>query len=251
MSMFHFRAGTALRRAACLGLLAAMPSAFAHYLWLESEPSGARLYFGEVNEVREQSPGRLDEITAPRVLKLSAGGDARELPSERRRGAFALSGAKAAPHLAAIETGYEVRDWTRQGIGIVKPMFYARWSPWPAREPVPSDPALRLDVQPLPAIPGVVQVLLDGQRLPAAKLVVHAPNGWDHELQADARGQVRLALPWRGQYVLEVIHKDGVGGDFQGRHYDAIRHRATLTIVQRRGIDPAGTGSLAPRHPDR
>ena len=249
--MSHTGFAAALRRFACLGLLAAAAPAFAHYLWLEHDGAGARLYFGEVNEVREQSPGRLDEIPKPRVLKLATGGATRELQPQRLRGAFAIADATAPQHLVAIESGYEVRDWSRQGIGVVKPMFYARLGAWPAREAVPVDPALRLDVQPLPGLPDVVQVLLDGQRLPAAKLVVHAPNGWDQELQADARGQVALALPWRGQYVLEVIHKENVPGEYQGRHYDAIRHRATLTVMQPRGIDPAGTGSLAPRHPDR
>lgn len=249
--MFRLRFAVALRRAAGLGLLATMAPAFAHYLWFENDGAGTRLYFGEVNEVREQSPGRLDEIPKPRVLQLSADGDARELPAQRRRGAFAIEGAAAASHVVAVESGYEVRDWTRQGIGVVKPMFYARRSPWPARDTVPADAAMRLDVQPLPRSADRVQVLLDGRPLAGAKLVVHAPNGWDQEQQADAQGQVKLALPWRGQYVLEVIHKESAAGEFKAAQYDAVRHRATLTLVQQGGIDPAGTGSLAPRHPDR
>ena len=48
---------------------------------------------------------------------------------------FALAGAtltgSLAPQLLATEAGYEVKDWTRQGIGIVKPMYYARHSAWP------------------------------------------------------------------------------------------------------------------------
>lgn len=235
-----------LSMVAAAALAAYGPAAQAHYLWLEKEGAAARLYFGEVNEVREQSPGRLDEIPAPRVW--TPGGA--DLTATRRTGAFALDGRPGA-ELVAVESGYAVRDWTSSGIGVVKPMFYARYTAWPARQPVQTAPELRLDVQPVPGAANAVRVVFDGQPLAAAKLVVHAPNGWDQELKADEQGRVALALPWRGQYVLEAIHKEAAGGEFQGRKYEAQRHRATLTLVRRDGINPAGTGTLAPRHPER
>lgn len=233
-----------IRLALAAAWLAVAPAAFAHYLWLEKEGAGARLYFGEVNEVREQSPGRLDEIPAPKAW--NAGGAA--LNASRGKGSFAIEG-KTGQDLAAAETGYAVQDWTRHGIGVVKPMFYARSSAWPARA-VAAAPELRLDVQPVPGAANTVRVLFDGQPLAGAKLAVHAPNGWDQEHKADEQGRVTLSLPWRGQYVLEAIHKEAAAGEFQGKRYEAVRHRATLSLVRRDGIDPAGTGSLAPRHPE-
>lgn len=232
--------------AAAATLLTHLPAAQPHYLWLESEGAGARLYFGEVNEVRERSPGRLDEIAAPRVR--TAGGA--PIAVQRRAGDFALDG-RVGTDLVAFETGYEVKDWTASGIGVVKPMFYARHTAWPVRQAVPATPELRLDVQPVRGARDVVRILFDGQPLAAAKLVVHAPNGWDREHKADEQGRVTLALPWRGQYVLEAIHKEIAPGEFEGRKYEAQRHRATLAFVRRDGIDPAGTGTLAPRHPER
>lgn len=222
-------------------------AAAAHYLWLEREEGGARLYFGEVNEVREQSPGRLDEIAAPRIW--SAGAAPRELRAVRGAGAFRIEGA-ATEHLVAVEAGYPVQDWTRYGHGVVKPMFYARSSPWPARE-VPASDALRLDVRPLPGAGDRVQVLFDGKPLAKAKVVVHAPNGWDQEQQADAAGAATVSLPWRGQYVFEVVHREPHAGAAGSPAFEAWRHRATLTIVRRDGIDPQGTGTLAPRLPER
>lgn len=230
-------------------LFAASSPASAHYLWLELQGQGARLYFGEVNEVREQSPGRLDDIPQPRVWSVpAAAAGAAEHRAARLRGAFAVDSA-VGPNLVAMESGYPVQDWTRLGLGIVKPVFYARLSPWPASAVVPAAPELRLDVQPVPGS-GAVRVLFDGKPLAGAKLAVHAPNGWDQEQKADAEGQVLLALPWRGQYVLEVIHREPAAGEFQGRRFESVRHRATLTIVRADGIDPAGTGALAPRHPE-
>ena len=232
-------------------LSGAVPAASAHYLWLERQGAEARLYFGEVNEVRESSPGRLDDIPAPRVWTMSSsGGSVQERRAIRRSGAFLVEG-RAGQHVVAVESNHAVQDWTRHGHGMVKPMFYARYAAWPARAAVPAAPEMKLDVQPVPGVANAARVLFDGKPLAGSKLAVHAPNGWDQELKADADGRVVLSLPWRGQYVLEAIHREPASRTFQGQNFEAQRHRATLTLVRRDGVDPAGTGTLAPRHPER
>lgn len=242
--------GAAGRAVLCATLLSLAPAAFAHYLWIERDGERVRVYFGEVNEVREQSPGRLDEIVAPRLAAIAADGAERELALDRRRGSFAAPDAARAANLVATESRYEVKDWTRQGIGVVKPMFYARTSAWPARSPVPTAAAMRLDVRPAAGRAGAVEVLFEGKPLAGAKVVVHAPNGWDQELKADEQGRAEVAMPWRGQYVVEVIHKEAAAGEFEGKRFEAVRHRATLSVVKSSGVSPAGTGSLSPRVAD-
>lgn len=50
--------------AAALLSLAAVAPASAHFLWLEPEADGARIYYGEFEEnLREASPGLLDRLT--------------------------------------------------------------------------------------------------------------------------------------------------------------------------------------------
>lgn len=241
---------TAVRAVLCTTLLSLAPATFAHYLWIERDGERVRVYFGEVNEVREQSPGRLDEIVAPRLLAIAGDGTGRELPVERRRGSFAAAGARAAEGLVATEARYAVQDWTRSGIGVVKPMFYARASAWPARSQPPASAAMRLDVRPVSGTADAVEVLFDGKPLAAAKVVVHAPNGWDQEQKADEQGRASVSMPWRGQYVVEVVHEEAAAGEFEGKHFEAMRHRATLAVHKRSGVKPAGTGSLAPRLAD-
>ena len=34
-----------------------------------------------------------------------------------------------------------------------------------------------------------------------------------------------------GQYVMEVVHVEQQGGEFEGRPYATMRHRATLTFT--------------------
>ena len=45
-------------------------------------------------------------------------------------------------------------------------------------------------------------------------------------------GKVKLETPWQGQYVLEVIHTDKTPGQFAGKAYESVRHRATYTFVK-------------------
>jgi hypothetical protein len=60
---------------------------------------------------------------------------------------------------------------------------------------------------------------------------------------------VRLALPWRGQYILHAVHLEQGTGTFDGKSYDAIRHRTTATLILRDGAlteTPVGWHASAP-----
>jgi len=222
----------------------------AHYLWLEQHGAQMRLYFGEINEVREKSPGRLDEIPAPQVWS-GEGAARREFGASRTATHFALAagdGKPAGTALLASETGIEVKDWTKSGLGLTKPMFYARSAAWPARAAVA--PALTLDLVPVAGRKNTFQVFFNGAPLPKAKVAIVAPNDWTRDERSDAGGFVTLPTPWRGTYLLEVIHKEDKPGEFEGRKYDSVRHRMTLTVTQAAGLPIQGTGggaSLAPR----
>lgn len=228
---------------ACL----AAPYANAHYIWLErndkANPQEARLYFGEVAEVREQSPGRMDDIKGPKAWAVSNAGST-ELAVRRTQKYFAITGVLS-PQLVAIEAGYEVRDLSSSGIGIVKPMYYARHSAWPLKQALAPGKELKLDIQPVAGRTDSFVVLFDGKPLPKNKAVIYAPNDWEKEYKTNDAGQLLMALPWKGQYAIEVIFKGPAAGEFEGKKFDAYRHRAVLTVVQAGGIDPKGTGGGA------
>lgn len=226
----------------------AMPLlANAHYIWIERDAKAtnqaARLYFGEVTEVREQSPGRMDDIRGPKAWALSTAA-ATELSVTRTQKYFAITGALT-PQLVATESGYEVKDWTSSGVGIVKPMYYARHSAWPLKQAIAPVKELKLDIQPLAGSNDSFVVLFDGKPLPKAKAVIYAPNDWEKEYKTDDAGQLKMALPWQGQYAIEVIYREVTPGEFKGKKFDAYRHRAILTVVQPGGISPKGTGGGA------
>ena len=223
---------------AFLGLAA---SASAHYLWIERDAKSARLYFGEVAEVRETSPGRMDEMPAPNARALSKVGAPAELLVKKGPRYFSLEGALT-DQLVVTETGYVVKDWSKSGIGIVKPMFYARHSAWPVKTAALAAPDMKLDVMPVLGVKNGFVVMFDGKPLAKNKVMLYAPNDWEKEYKTDDKGAVVMPLPWRGQYVVEVIFKEPSAGEFGGQKYEAIRHRATLTMVQPGGLSAKGTG---------
>lgn len=219
-----------MTKRSCLRLLLAATlltgQASAHYLWLEPTPAGsARLFFGEYQEdLREKTGGRLDEMPAPWARALVFGGAERELPSVRRADHVEFGPATKATGFIAGESGYPVKDWRAHGHGVVKPVYYARLASLPGAD----KPRLTLDV--LPVAPGVVGIYFREQPLARAKVMVYAPNRWMREYQADERGQATIDTPWPGQYVIEVVHREAAPGEFEGRAYEALRHRATLTL---------------------
>ena len=212
------------------GLAPALPAA-AHYIWIEQdEMHHARLYFGEYQEqVRERSLGRLDEIKGPRAWLLDASGKRQEIKNVRKENHFDL-GVISNRELSVIaeELAYEVKDWTKNGIGIVKPMFYTRFSPLMVRSTF--KPELALDILPGNRSPNAFTVYFRNVPLAKAKVMVYAPNFWMQEHSTDENGKVNITTPWPGQYILEVIHLEKQPGEFQGQKFEAFRHRATLTF---------------------
>ena len=212
--------------------LAWAPAAAPHYLWLERAPARhARLYFGEVQEgVREVSGGRLDEMRGPQIYAVNARGERTSLPTEKRQDYFDAAGARRDVWVIAEETGYEVKDWTQHRMGVVKPLFYARLAP-ASPAAAPQEPKLTLDMLPVKGTPGTYAVYFRNAPLPKAKVMIYAPNHWMQEHHTDAQGNVRVTTPWRGRYVMEVVHVEQQAGEFEGRPYATMRHRATLTFT--------------------
>lgn len=214
--------------------LAGLQSASAHYLWIERQGQEATVYFGEFEEsARERSPGRLDEMPSPQAQVLSASG-AKHVALQKRSHGFAFSSAGGGQQALIVEEGaVGVKDWTAAGIGIVKPFFYARHQSLNGADAAPS-PLLTLDIVPT-RDEGVFQVFFRGKPLPKADVKIVAPNTWAQEGKTAADGLVRLPMPWKGQYILQVVHLEKGSDTYEGKAYQAKRHRATLTVVSPRG----------------
>ncbi|MBI2277773.1 MAG: DUF4198 domain-containing protein [Dechloromonas sp.] len=215
-------------------LLFAAGAARAHYLWLETDESEAHVLYGEAEAaLREKSPGKLDNMNVPRVLAVPAGSPATALPVSRSAGYFVVAGAGPAATLLAAEESADVRDLSKYGLGMAKSNYYARHGQ--RRDPA-ADSALVLDVVALE--PNRLTVLYRGRPLKDAKVEVIAPNTWVQEHKADAQGNVVINTPWRGRYVVHVLHIDPTPGVFEGKRYDTLRNHFTYSFSQAAGADP-------------
>ena len=228
------------------GLLSVPAIAQAHYVWIESENSReARIYFGEFNEgVREKAGGRLEERAAIEAwLEHTKPGNA-TLPLAKRSDHFFAPLDNGAGWILARDLTSEVKDYRKNDIGIVKPMFYAR-AAVANQATAPAGPSLQLDVLPVASAPGAFQVYFGGKPLAKAKVLVYAPNLWMQELTADEHGRLTPSTPWPGRYVLDVVYKEAKPGEFKGQHYEAVRHRMTYSFVTGPG-QPARAAAPSP-----
>lgn len=202
----------------------------AHYIWIEREGGTARVYYGEIQDgEREKSPGKLEKITGLRVYAADKKGQSTEVKNTKTAEFFVAEAGKA-ENVIAASLDVPVADMKKYNWGMVKPMYYARHGAASTKTEI--RPVQTLDIVPVSGSANTFQVYFNRQPLKGEKLMIYAPNTWAKEYKTDAEGKVKLETPWAGQYVLEVIHTDKTPGQFEGKAYESVRHRATYTFVK-------------------
>ncbi len=238
-------------------------NASAHFVWIESPPTIlleqpviAKSYFGEYHEsLREETGGRLDDRAGLTAWMMGPNGTRIPLDLAQKVNFFQMAVKSDIPgiyNLIATDLDTPVKDGTPYStIGVIyKPMFYARtqflsFEPGRVSEQVKEiTDTLLLDIVPITShldpIKGtispkvgeevVLQVVFRGQPLAKAKPMAYAPNGWIRELRTNASGITRFTPLWPGTYVIDYVNLEKTPGEFQGKTYEAVRHRATFTI---------------------
>lgn len=178
--------------------------------------------------MREISGGRLDEMAKRETFVIPVTGNKQLVEATTTKDHFEVSASSRVRGFLTQKLDYGVKDWSKSGIGIVKPMFYAR--AWVPGTDLPK-PELKLDITPADKGGKSVRISFNGQPLAEAKVNVHAPNLWSRELEADKDGLLAIPTPWPGSYVIEVIYLEKAPGTYNGVAYESVRHRATLTVV--------------------
>lgn len=199
----------------------------ARYLWIEtSGDKEAKLCFGQFHAgERERAGGRLDDLGQPELWSFGSSGQAIPLTSTRQDDHFLLSGLGKTVSLLGRAVKHPVVDQTQRSLGMIKPMYYARFQQGPIGKN--AQPFLKLDVI-LTETDGA-RVFFRERPLAGAKAVVFAPNG-KQETKSDAAGFIPVQVSEPGTYVLEVVHKEPSSGTFDGIKYGSTYHFATCTF---------------------
>lgn len=231
-----------VRRLVIAALLAfSVPgSASAHFLWLEPESDGARLYFGEFEEnLREASPGLLDRLMPLPQAKIESASGVQPLKVEKSSAAFVITGKRTSVDSIVAE---QVRvNERKQSDKVTRTLgrLGARWVPDFAER----TPVLPLDVVPA-GKPGTIKVFYKDKPLAKAKLELISESGWKRELRTDEQGALTVALPWKGVYVIVVEHLDPIAGSLGSDAYDSMRLVSTLSFRMVEGGDAPPTPAV-------
>jgi hypothetical protein len=149
-----------------LATLSLVPSADAHYVWLERDGDGsARVYFGEwINDIREKTGGLLDRIKAPQVF---LGTSTNPLPVKRKESNLEIE-VRGHGDVRLVESGMPPREDKEKG-GVTKTIYYAKAGR--------AETAARLDLELVPTAPGgnAFVLMLFGKPLPKSEVTIVGP----------------------------------------------------------------------------
>lgn len=235
----------------------------AHFIWVEVDPKAAaggaqeiQVYFGEPHEfLREESGGRLDQHDGLQAWVIDPKGKKVELQLEKGLNRFVgtfVPKTVGRHNVVVTSQHHEVMDLIQYDRGVVKPHFYARAQFLAFEKGRISEREeeivefLGLDIVPvtkaLDPLKGsivanagaeiVVRAVFKGQPLAKRRVNAFGPNGWLKELQStDSLGMTSFVPLWPGRYVLVLMNDEKAPAEFNGKRYDALNHRASLSIL--------------------
>lgn len=216
--------------------------AAAHQIWVEQGTGGAVIYYGELqNNLREVSPGELDDVQ-PSARILSSAGERPATTTKTASGYAVSTGIGNGESLLAEDARLPVYD-RKVGDKVVRtaPTLAARHvTDFAAREP-----SLALDIVPA-GRPGLFRLLFKGKPLAKARIDVVPEGGWMRLVRTNEEGVLDTVLPWPGLYYVKAIHHDATPGERNGQPYDAASYTTTLSFILKDGIQPPPLPPLTP-----
>ena len=88
----------------------------------------------------------------------------------------------------------------------------------------------------------------DTYRLSHMRRKLGTEPGWKRELRTDEQGALTVAMPWKGNYVIEVEHLDPTAGTHGAEAYDGMRFVSTLSFkVAEGGAAPPTPAAFTPK----
>jgi uncharacterized GH25 family protein len=238
-----------------LFLMAGMANSYAHYIWLETSPSGTlntkheiKIRFGEYTYgvVEKVNGGAFKSVSDFSVWLVSPGGEKTSLevtPADDHYLA-SFTPAKNGTYTIALDNkNMKVLDYTEYNMGILKPQYHCKTkvvvgddlSPLKSTNP---DGIEIVDLSNSPFTVGEevkLQVLFEGKPLAKNEISIFIDDLWSKKLWTGEDGTVTFNLPWDTMYIAEATHDKKIPGSFNEKSYEYIWHCATYCIESAKG----------------
>lgn len=215
----------------------------AHGYWLELVGNGkpgadvtVKIFFGEYeNNIREKGAS-LAGMKEFRAYVIDPAGQQQSIALTQTETCWEgrFKPAKSGHYqVFGVNDTRDVQDWTRHGLGVVRPIEYLRadYMAGSGMAAANAKPQTDLDVLARNES-GQVVLTAFAKRQPLAKtkLTIQNPQGWEKTLTTDAGGVARFTPSGPGLYIVEAGQMDKTPGQYQGKDYPAIRTAYALTV---------------------
>ena len=232
-------------------LLFVSANSFAHFMWVETNPTGklnkkqeVKVFFGEYTyglqeKVAEEAFGKMKNFE---VWVVSPSGEKTKLqmqPGDLFYSGFFEPKAKGTYTVVLNNNNIDVIDYTQYDFGIFKTHYHST-----AKVEVGGTASASASANPngLSVIDitkkvhadkdeTTFKVLYKGQPLPEAEVTVFISDQWSKKVYTDKDGIIKFSLPWGAKYIMEVTKKEEVPGNFNGKNYQFVWHCATYSIA--------------------
>ncbi|KAF1716406.1 nickel uptake transporter family protein [Pseudoxanthomonas yeongjuensis] len=218
----------------------------AHQVWYEGTPGDLTFRYGEMHlNMHEVTPGGMDRFRklettwitpqGEKAVTLTKEVDRMDLPKTVHPG--------AADSLVSVDLEYPMHDIVRDGKS--KHNFWVPATRWvgdfSARQPT-----LTMDIVPTGkggSEAPEFRVTYLGEPLAGETLTLATPSGWTRIATSDADGRFSFALPWRGDYAINLYFIDEVAGTRKiagqpDEAYETEGYNTTLSFRVEQGQDP-------------
>ena len=227
-------------------ILVATLQTFAHYIWIETNPTGVineeqevKVYFGEYNygvieKVNGEAFHKVKDFT---LWIVDATGNKKQLKVTARENHYL---AKFTPknngtHTIVLNNDkIDVIDYTQYDFGIFKTHYNssAKIQIGEKTSETIADNKNGITVKDISKYENEMklQVLYKGEALKENEVKIYVADLWSKTLKTDKGGVISFKLPWKSKYILETTFSEKVPGKFKGKDYQFIWHCATYCI---------------------
>lgn len=222
-------------------------SAFAHYLWIQTNGEGklntrqeVRVYFGEYTYGITEKVGEeaFKNVSDFELWLIDPDGNQTKLSTTPTEEYYQAS---FTPQQLGSYTVYlkndqiDVMDYTQYDFGIFKPQYQAlkKVQVGPINTEREVEELGGLLVKELASDSGEVrlQVFYKGLPLAETETDLYMQDMWSKKLTTDANGIITFQLPFETKYILEVTKNEAVPGTFRETDYEFIWHCATYCLI--------------------